>query len=125
MAVLLVFIAISITALILRYKHPEIYEKARFKIRILPVIALIGLIISSLFLIFILRLPEAIPGFLLLLTWMTAGCLVCMYTQETHQLHWRLQIQDRKEMEIVDKALIEKLIDAEKISVLKRKNNLF
>jgi len=68
MAVLLIFITISITALVLPYKHPEIYKKAQFKIKILPIIALIGLITSSLFLIFILRLPGAMLGFLLLLT---------------------------------------------------------
>ena len=121
MAVLLVFITISITALILRYKHPEIYEKAKFKIRILPIIALLGLVTSSLFLIFILRLPDAMPGFLLLLAWMTAGCLVYLYTQEKHQLHWRLHKQNRKEQENADKELIEKLIDAEKNKIIKKK----
>jgi APA family basic amino acid/polyamine antiporter len=121
MAVLLVFITISITALILRYKHPEIYEKAKFKIKILPVIALVGLITSSLFLIFILRLPDAMPGFLLLLAWITAGCIVYMYTQEKHHLHWRLQKQNRKEMDNADKELIKKLIDTEKNKIVKKK----
>ena len=114
MAVLLVFITTSITALIVRYKHPEIYKKAKFKIRMLPVIGLIGLITSSLFLFFILRLPDAMPGFLLLLAWIGAGCIVYMYTQENHRLHWRLQKQNRKEMEEADKEFIKKLVDTEK-----------
>ena len=42
MAVLLIFFTISITALVLPYKHPEIYRKAQFKIRAIPVIALIA-----------------------------------------------------------------------------------
>jgi APA family basic amino acid/polyamine antiporter len=121
MAVLLIFITISITALILRYKHPEIYEKAHFKIRLLPIIALIGLVTSSLFLIFILRLPDAMPGFLLLLAWITIGCIVYMYTQEKHRLHWRLQKQNRKEMDNADKELIKKLIDTEKNKIDKKK----
>ena len=111
MAVLLIFITISITALVLPYKHPEIYKKAQFKIRALPIIALIGLITSSLFLAFILRLPDAMPGFLLLLTWISIGSIVYIYTQEKHQLHWRLQKQQRKEKDTADEELIKDLIE--------------
>ena len=121
MAVLLVFMTMSVTALVVRYKHPEIYKKAKFKIKILPIIALIGLITSSLFFIFIVRLPDAMPGFLLLLAWITVGCIIYMYTQENHQLHWRLQKQNRKEMEEADKELIEKLIDTEKNKIIDKK----
>lgn len=121
MAVLLIFMTISVTALVVRYKHPEIYKKAKFKIKILPIIALIGLITSSLFFIFIVRLSDAMPGFLLLLAWITVGCIVYMYTQENHQLHWRLQKQNRKEMEEADKELIEKLIDTEKNKIVDKK----
>ena len=123
MAVLLIFITISITALVLPYKHPEIYMKAQFKIRIIPIIALIGLISSSLFLMFILRLPGAILGFLLLLAWITIGSIVYIYTQEKHQLHWRLQKEQRKEKESADKELIKELIDTEKDKISKKKNN--
>ncbi len=121
MAVLIIFMTISITALILPYKHPEIYKKAQFKIRILPIIALIGLITSSLFLMFILRLPGAMLGFLLLLTWITIGSIVYIYTQEKHQLHWRLQKQHRKEKEEADKQLIKELVDSEKDKISKTK----
>jgi APA family basic amino acid/polyamine antiporter len=123
MAVLLIFITISITALVLPYKHPEIYKKAQFKIRLLPIIGLVGLISSSLFLMFILRLPGAIPGFLLLITWIVAGSLVYIYKQEKHQLHWRLQKQQRKEKEDADKELIKQLVDNEKDKILKNKND--
>jgi amino acid transporter len=121
MAVLLIFITISITALVLPYKHPEIYKKAQFKIRILPIIALAGLISSSLFLMFILRLPDAMPGFLLLITWISIGSIVYIYTQEKHKLHWRLQKQQRKEKEDSDKELIKELVDAEKDKISKQK----
>ena len=121
MAVLLIFITISITALILPYKHPEIYEKAKFKIKILPIIGLAGLITSSLFLVSILRLNEAMSGFLLLLAWITAGCLIYMYTQEKHHLHWRLQKQNRKEMDKADKELIKKLVETEKNKISEKK----
>jgi len=121
MAVLIIFITISITALILPYKHPEIYKKAQFKIRILPIIALAGLISSSLFLMFILRLPGAMLGFLFLITWISVGSIVYIYTQEKHQLHWRLQKQQRKEKEESDKELIKKLFDNEKDKILKKK----
>jgi APA family basic amino acid/polyamine antiporter len=120
MAVLLIFITISITALILPYKHPEIYKKAQFKIRLLPIIALVGLISSSLFLMFILRLPDAMPGFLLLITWISVGSIVYIYTQEEHQLHWRLQKQHRKEKEESDKELIKELMTAEKDKISKK-----
>jgi len=121
MAVLLIFITISITALVLPYKHPEIYKKAQFKIRILPIIALIGLITSSLFLMFILRLPGAMLGFLLLLAWITVGSIVYIYTQEKHQLHWRIQKQHRKEKDTADKELIKDLVDTEKNKISKKK----
>jgi APA family basic amino acid/polyamine antiporter len=121
MAVLLIFITISITALVLPYKHPEIYKKAQYKIRILPIIALAGLISSSLFLMFILRLPGAMIGFLLLLAWISIGSIVYIYTQEKHQLHWRLEKQQRKEKDHSDKELIKKLIDDEEDDILKRK----
>ena len=122
MAVLIIFITISITALVLPYKHPEIYNKAQYKIRLLPIIALVGLISSSLFLMFILRLPGAMPGFLLLLTWIAVGSIVYIYTQEKHQLHWRLQKQQRKEKENADKKLIKELVNSEndKISIKKK-----
>ena len=113
MAVLIIFMSISVTALILPYKHPEIYKKAQLKIRALPIIALVGFISSSLFLIFILRLPDAMPGFLLLLIWIVIGSIVYIYTQEKHQLHWRLQKQSRKETELLDKDVIENLIENE------------
>ncbi len=121
MAVLLIFITISITALILPYKHPEIYKKAKFKIKAIPIIGLIGLISSSLFLIFILRLPDAMSGFLFLLVWIVIGSIVYIYTQEKHQLHWRLQKQQRKEKEDADKELIKDLINTEKDMVVKKK----
>ena len=121
MAVLLIFITISITALVLPYKHPEIYKKAQFKIRILPIIALVGLISSSLFLMFILQLPGAMLGFLLLLTWISIGSILYIYTQEKHQLHWRLEKQQRKEKDKSDKDLIKKLFDDEEDEILKKK----
>ena len=121
MAVLLIFITVSITALVLPYKHPEIYKKAQFKIRMIPIIGLVGLISSSLFLMFVLRLPGAMLGFLLLLTWIVIGSLVYIYTQEKHQLHWRLQKQQRKEKEDADKELIKELVDTEKDKITNKK----
>ena len=121
MAVLLIFVTISVTALIFPYKHPEMYNKAQFKIRAIPLIGLIGLITSSLFLVFILRLPDAMPGFLLLLTWIVIGSAVYIYTQEKHQLHWRLQKQQRKAKDDADKVLIKELVSAEKDKIIKKK----
>ena len=121
MAVLLIFITISITALILPYKHPEIYKKAQFKIRVLPIVSLIGLICSALFLMFILRLPNAMPGFLLLLTWISVGSIVYVYTQEKHQLYWRLQKQQRKEKEDLDKEFIKELVRNENDKIENKK----
>jgi APA family basic amino acid/polyamine antiporter len=121
MAVLLIFITISITALVLPYKHPEIYNKAKFKIKAIPIIALIGLITSSLFLIFILRLSNAMPGFLLLLTWISIGSIVYIYTQEKHQLHWRIQKQQRKEKDDADKELIKELVSTQENKIFPKK----
>ncbi|RZN15702.1 MAG: hypothetical protein EF812_01585 [Methanosarcinales archaeon] len=47
-------------------KHPEIYREAQFKFRGLWFVALAGLLTSSLFFAFILRLAGAMSGFLLL-----------------------------------------------------------
>lgn len=69
MTILLIYIAISISALILPYEHPEIYVKAKFKFQGLWVIALLGMITSALFLGYILRLDDAMPGFIFLLIW--------------------------------------------------------
>ena len=69
----------------------------------------------------ILRLPGAMLGFLLLITWISIGSIVYIYTQEKHQLHWRLQKQQRKEKEESDKELIKKLIDNEKDKILRKK----
>ncbi|KAA0014997.1 MAG: amino acid permease [Thermoplasmata archaeon] len=49
MAVLLIYISISISTLILPYKRPEIYKKAKFKFKGLWIVALFGMLSSALF----------------------------------------------------------------------------
>ncbi len=110
MSILIVFIATSISALILPYKHPEIYRKALFKFRGLWLVALIALLSSSLFLAFIVKMDEATPGLLLLLAWIAAGSILYVLTQERHKMHWRLEKIHRKEKQMADEELIKELI---------------
>ena len=111
MAVLLVFIATSLATLILPYKHPEIYKKARFKIKKLWVVALIGMLSSSLFFGYILRLNDAMPGFIFLLIWIGIGSVVYVLTLETHKLPWRVYKEEKKEKSKLDEELISKLVE--------------
>ena len=113
MAVLLVFMATSLATLVLPYKHPEIYKKAKFKLRGLWVVALIGMLSSALFFGYVLRLDEAMPGFIFLLAWMGIGSVLYVLTQEHHKMHWRVYKEERKEKEDVDKDLITNLIQKE------------
>ena len=110
MSVLLVYLTVTISTFILPYKHPEIYEKARLKIRGLWVISLAGMLLSALFFGYILRLPGAINGFLFLLAWIGIGSIIYALTLERHKLFWRLEKQQRKEKERIDEELIKKLI---------------
>jgi len=110
MAILLIYIAISIATLVLPYKHPEIYAKAKFKFRGMWVIALFGMLLSALFLGYILRLEGSMPGFFFLLAWMGIGSVVYVLTQEHHMMHWRLQKQQRKEADIADKKLVKDMM---------------
>jgi amino acid transporter len=120
MAVLLVFMAISVSAFILPYKHPDIFEKAEFKVKGLWIFALIGFITSALFFIFVVRLKDAVPGFILLLTWLTIGSILYVYNQEKHNMHWRIQKQQRKEKEEADKSLIKEIIRDNKEAHIKK-----
>ncbi|RLF62053.1 MAG: hypothetical protein DRN33_06005, partial [Thermoplasmata archaeon] len=113
MAVLLVFMATSLSTLVLPYKHPEIYKKARFKLKGLWIIALIGMLSSALFFGYVLRLNEAMPGFIFLLVWIGIGSIVYVFTQEHHKMHWKVYKEERKEKESVDKELIAGLIQKE------------
>ena len=113
MAILLIYIAISISALILPYKHPEIYEKAKFKFRGMWVVALLGMLTSALFFGYILRLPDAMPGFILLLVWTGIGGVVYVLTLEHHQMHWRLFKEEKKEKEKADKETIKEMVKKE------------
>lgn len=110
MAVLLIYIAISISTLILPYKRPEIYEKAKFKFRGLWIIALLGMLTSSLFFGYILRLEDAMPGFMFLISWIGVGSVIYVLTLESHKLPWRIYKEEKKEKEKVDKEIIEKMI---------------
>ena len=110
MAILLIYISISISTLVLPYKHPEIYAKAKFKFRGMWVIALLGMLTSALFLGYILRLDGSMPGFFFLLAWIGIGSVVYVLTQEHHMMHWRLQKQQRKEGDEHDKKIIKELI---------------
>ena len=110
MAVLLVFMATSISALILPYKHPDIYKNAEFRLKGVWIFALIGFLSSALFFVFVVRLEDAMPGFILLLTWLSIGSILYVYTQEKHKMHWRIQKQQRKEKEREDKKLIREII---------------
>ncbi|HEC82497.1 MAG TPA: amino acid permease [Thermoplasmatales archaeon] len=110
MAVLIVFMATSLSALILPYKHPEIYEKAKFKFSGLWAVALAGFLLSALFFGYIIRLEEAMPGFLLLLAWVGIGSVIYVTTMESHRLHWRMYKEEKKEKELIDKEIIKKLI---------------
>ena len=110
MAVLLVYIAVTTSSFVLPYKHPEIYEKAQFKIKGLWGISLAGMLLSALFLGYILRLNGAMNGFLFLLTWIGIGSVIYALTLERHKLFWRLEKQQRKEKEEIDKKIIEKMM---------------
>ena len=114
MAILLIYIAISISALILPYEHPEIYVKAKFKFQGLWVIALLGMITSALFLGYILRLDDAMPGFIFLLIWIAIGSVVYVLTMEKHKLPWRLYKEQRKEKTLMDEKLISELVGKQK-----------
>jgi len=110
MAVLLVFMATSVSALILPYKHPDIYKNAEFKLKGLWIFALIGFLSSALFFVFVVRLEDAMPGFILLLIWLSVGSILYVFTQEKHKMYWRMQRQQRKEKENADKKLIREII---------------
>ena len=114
MAILLIYIAISISALILPYEHPEIYVKAKFKFQGLWVIALLGMITSALFLGYILRLEDAMPGFIFLLIWIAIGSVVYVLTMEKHKLPWRLYKEQKKEKTLMDEKLISELVGKQK-----------
>lgn len=123
MAVLLIFITISVSALILPYKHPDIYKNAEFKLKGLWVFALGGLLSSALFFAFVLRLEDAMPGFILLLIWIAIGSIVYVYTQENHKMHWKIQKQQRKEKDTADKELVKELIDTTEDKLLRKKKS--
>ena len=110
MAVLIVYLAITVSSFILPYKHPEIYEKSQFKIKGLWAISLAGMLLSALFLGYLLSLENAMPGFIFLLVWMGIGSVIYALTMEKHKLFWRLEKQQRKEKEERDKKIIEKLM---------------
>lgn len=109
MAILLIYIAISISTLILPYKHPEIYAKAKFKFRGMWVIALFGMLTSALFFAYILRLEDAMPGFIFLLAWTGIGSVVYVLTLESHKLPWRIFKEEKKEKALMDKEIISQL----------------
>lgn len=111
MAVLLIFMAISISTLILPYKHPDIFKNAEFKLKGLWVFALIGLISSALFFVFVVRLEDAMPGFILLLIWLSIGSVLYVYTQENHKMYWRIHKQQRKDKEDADKKLVKEIME--------------
>ena len=71
---------------------------------------MIGFLSSALFFVFVVRLEDAMPGFILLLTWLSIGSILYVYTQEKHKMHWRIQKQQRKEKEREDKKLIREII---------------
>ncbi len=110
MAILLIYIAISTSTLILPYKHPEIYAKAKFKFRGMWIVALLGMLSSALFFGYILRLDDAMPGFILLLVWTGIGSVIYVLTLEHHQMHWRLFKEEKKEKEIADEKAIEDIV---------------
>ena len=110
MAILLIYIAISTSALILPYKHPEIYAKAKLKFRGMWIVALLGMLTSALFFGYILRLDGAMPGFILLLVWTGIGSVVYVLTLEHHQMHWRLFKEEKKGKEITDEETIKEMV---------------
>ncbi len=110
MSVLLVYLAVTVSTFILPYKHPEIYEKAKLKVRGLWLISLSGMLLSALFFGYILRLPGAMNGFLFLLVWIGIGSIIYALTLEKHKLFWRLDKQQRKEKEKIDREFIDKLL---------------
>ncbi len=110
MAVLLVYIAITASSFVLPYKHPQIYEKAGFKLKGLWIISLAGMLLSALFLGYILRLPDAMNGFIFLLVWIGIGSIIYALTLEKHKLFWRLEKQQRKEKEERDRKFIESMV---------------
>lgn len=110
MAILLIYIAISTSTLILPYKHPEIYENAKFKFRGMWVVALLGMLTSALFFAYILRLEGAMPGFIFLLAWTGIGSVVYVLTQESHRMHWRLFKEEKKGKELIDREIVSRLL---------------
>jgi len=121
MAVLLVYLAVTTSALVLPYKHPEIYRNAKFKFKGLWIAAVIGMTLSLLFFGVILRLPDALPGFILLVVWSAIGTVVYILTLEHHKTYWKVQKQQRKEKDIADKELIKELVDTETDQIVKKK----
>ena len=83
--------------------------------------ALIGMTSSVLFFGVILRLPDALPGFLLLVAWSAIGTVVYILTLERHKTYWKLQKQQRKEKDNADKELIKKLVDTTEDRILRKK----
>lgn len=110
MAVLLIYISISISTLILPYKRPEIYKKAKFKFKGLWIVALFGMLSSALFFGYILRLEDAMSGFIFLITWIGIGSIIYVLTMESHKLPWRIYKEEKKEKEKIDKEIISRLI---------------
>ncbi len=74
------------------------------------VVALLGMLTSALFFAYILRLEDAMPGFIFLLLWMGIGSVVYVLTQESHRMHWRLFKEEKKEKEIIDKEIVSGLL---------------
>ena len=121
MAVLVVYLAVTTSALVLPYKHPEIYRKAKFKFKGLWIAAVIGMTLSLLFFGVILRLPNALPGFLLLIVWSAIGTVVYVLTLERHKTYWKVQKQQRKAKDMADKELIKELVGTEEDRIIKKK----
>ena len=111
-AILIVYILVCISALVLPYKHPDIYKKATFRFRGLWIVSLAGAFSSAALLGYLLNLPGAMSGYLFLLFWCAVGTIIYVLTLESHKMYWRLEKQRRKEKEEADKEFIKDLIKA-------------
>ncbi len=76
---------------------------------------------SIIFFVAIIRLPNALSGFFLLLIWSTIGTVVYILTLERHRSYWKIQKKQRKEKDIADQELIKELVDAEEDMIVGKK----
>ena len=77
--------------------------------------------VDNIFVVGTIRLPNALPGFILLFIWPTIGTVVYILTLERHRTYRKIQKKQRKEKDMADQELIKELVDAEEDRIVKKK----